>query len=169
MLKAFEKKLRWIRFRCSINLLLEQIGRVLTTAGAIGILAILTERFLALSVINSWTLWIFLTLVIALALSSWLFNQPSRMQVALLLDQRLKLNERFSTTLAMAESKDPFALAACQEARQTAQHISPEGYFPIKPPKFWLYATSTWLIVGILFLLMPQKDLLGFLKKEQQL
>lgn len=169
MLKAFEKKLRWVRFRCSTNLLLEQLGRVFAAAGVIGILTVLTERLLALSVINSWTLWGFLALVIALALLSWLFNQPSRMQVALLFDQRLKLNERFSTTLAMAESKDPFARAACQEARQTAQHLRPKGYFPIKPPKFWLYATSTWLIVGILVLFMPQKDLLGFLKKEQEL
>ena len=168
MLKAFEKKLRRVRFRCSTNLLLEQLGRVFAAAGVIGILTVLTERLLALSVINSWTLWGFLALVIALALLSWLFNQPSRMQVALLLDQRLKLNERFSTTLAMAESQDPFARAACQEARQTAQHLRPKGYFPIKPPKFWLYATSTWFIVGILFLFMPQKDLLGFLKKEQE-
>ncbi len=168
MLKAFEKKLRWIRFRCSINLLLEQIGRVFAAAGVIGILAVLTERLLALSVINSWTLCTFLALVIALTLFSWLFNQPSRMQIALLLDKRLKLNERFSTTLVMAKSKDPFAQIACQEARQAAQHISPERYFPVKPPKFWLCATSIWFIVGILFLLMPQKDLLGFLKKEQQ-
>lgn len=168
MLKVFEKKLRWIRFRCSINLLLEQTVRVFTAAGVIGILAVLVERLLALSVINSWTLWTFLALVITLALLSWLLKQPSRMQVALLLDQRLKLNERFSTTLAMAESKDPFAQAACEEARQTAQHISPEKYFPVKPPKFWFCGISTWLIVGALFLLVPQKDLLGFLKKERQ-
>jgi uncharacterized protein YwgA len=68
----------------------------------------------------------------------------------------------------MAESKDPFARAACQEARQTAQQVSPKGYFPIKAPKFWLYASSMWLMVVILFLFMPQKDLLGFLKKEQE-
>jgi hypothetical protein len=168
MLKAFETKLRWVRFRCSLNLLLEQLVRVFAASGVIGILTVLTERLLALNVINSWTLWSFLTLVIALALLFWLLNQPSRMQVALLLDERLKLKERFSTTLAMAESKDPFALAACQEARQTAQYVRPKGYFPIKPPKLWLYATSTWFIVGILFQLIPQKDLLGFLKKERE-
>ena len=168
MLKAFENKLRLIRIRCSFNLLLEQLGRLFAAAGVIGILTVLTERLLALSIINSLTLWSFLTSVTALALLFWLLYQPSRMQVALLLDERLKLKERFSTTLAMAESKDPFALAACQEARQTAQHVSPEGYFPIKPTRFWLYATSTWFIAGILFLFMPQKDLLGFLKKEQE-
>ncbi len=168
MLKAFENKLRWIRIRCSFNLLLEQLGRVFAAAGVIGILTVLTERLLALSVINSFTLWSFTVLVIALALLFWLLYHPSRMQVALLLDERLKLKERFSTTLAMSESKDPFALAACREARQTAQLVRPKGYFPIKPTKFWLYAMSMWFIVVILFLFMPQKDLLGFLKREHE-
>jgi hypothetical protein len=168
MPKAFEKKLRWIRFRCSINLLLKQISRVFAAAGVLGILAVLAERLLALSAINSWTLWAFPALMIATILFLWLFNQPSRMQVALLLDQRLKLKERFSTILAMDESKDPFARAACREARRTAQHIIPERYFPVKPPKLCLYAISTWLMVLILFLVLPQKDLLGFLKKKQQ-
>ena len=168
MLKAFEKKLRWVRIRCSFNLLLEQLGRVFAVAGVIGILTVLTERLLALRVINSFTLWSFTALVIALSFLLWLLYHPSRMQVALLLDERLKLKERFSTTLAMAESKDPFAIAACQEAHQTAQLIRPTGYFPIKPPKFLLYATSAWFTVVILFLFMPQKDLLGFLKKKQE-
>jgi hypothetical protein len=168
MLKAFENKLRWVRIRCSFNLLLEQLGRVFAAAGVIGILTILAERLLALSVINSFTLWSFTALVIALSLLLWLLYHPSRMQVALLLDERLKLKERFSTTLSMAESKDPFALAACREARQTAQLVRPKGYFPIKPSKFWLYATSAWFTVVILFLFMPQKDLLGFLKKKQE-
>ncbi len=167
-MKVFEKKLRWVRFRCSINLLLKQLGYVFAAAGVIGVLAVLAERLLALSVINSLTLWTFFALAIALTLLFWLINQPSRMQAALLLDQRLKLNERFSTTIAMAKSKDPFAQAACREARQAAQHISPERYFPIKPPKFWLYAISVWLIVGTLVLLVPQKDLLGFLKKKRE-
>jgi len=167
-LKVFEKKLRWVRFRCGINLLLEQLGYVFAAAGVIGVLAVLAERLLALSVINSLTLWSFFALAIALTSLFWLINQPSRMQAALLLDQRLKLNERFSTTIAMAKSRDPFAQAACREARQAAQHIRPERYFPIKPPKFWLYAISVWLIVGTLVLLVPQKDLLGFLKKKQE-
>lgn len=168
MLKAFEKKLRWIRFRCSVNLLLEQMGHVFAGGGVIGILAVLAERLLALSIITSLTLWSFLALVIVLILFLWLLNRPSSIQVALLLDKRLKLNERFSTTLAMAKSEDPFAQAACQEAHQAAQHISPEKYFPIKLSKRWFYAISTWLIVGILFLLVPQKDIFGFLKREQE-
>jgi hypothetical protein len=168
MLKVFERKLRLVRLRCSVNLLLEQTGRVLTAAGLVAILAILTERLLALTVINSWSLWSLFGVVIALAILLWLLSQPSRMQVSLLLDDRLKLHERFSTTLALAGSQDPFAHAARAEAYETARHVSPQSHFPIRPSKHWTYAATTWLIAVALLLFMPQKDLLGFFKKQQQ-
>ena len=141
---------------------------MLTAAGIIMALTIITERLLALNVINSRTIWIFVAGVIAIVLLLWLFRQPSRMQVSLLLDERLKLHERFSTTLAMADSKAPFADAARNEARETVKHVSLQGHFPIRPSKCWIYAIGTWLIAGALILYMPQKDLFGFLRKNQQ-
>ena len=59
MLKALEKKLRRVWFRCSINLLLMHTGWVLTAAGIIAVLTVLTERLLAFSVISAWTVWSF--------------------------------------------------------------------------------------------------------------
>jgi hypothetical protein len=168
MLKPLDKKIRSAWFRCSINLLLKHAGRVLTAAGIIVVLAVLTERLLAFSVINPSTVLSFWGVVIALVLLLSLLRQPSRMQVSLLLDDRLKLHERFSTTLALADSKDPFAGAARDEARETARHASLQGHFPILPSKCWIYAISTWLIAGALILFMPQKDLLGFLRKDRQ-
>ena len=167
MPKALEGKVRKAWFRCSINLLLRHTGRVLTAAGIIAALAILVERLLALSIINSGVVWSFVGVVTVLILSFWLLSQPSRMQVSLLLDERLRLHERFSTTLALADSKDPFANAACSEARKTARHVSLQGHFPIRPSKCWMFAVSTWLIVTLV-LFMPRKDLLGFLRKERR-
>ena len=168
MSKALEGKVRKVWFRCTINLLLKHMGRVLTTAGIVAVLTVLTERLLALSVINSLTAWSFGGVVTALILLLWLFRQPSRMQVSLLLDERLRLHERFSTTLALADSKDPFANAACSEARKTARRVNLQGHFPIQPSRCWIYAISTWLIAVMLILFMPQKDLLGFLRKQRQ-
>lgn len=168
MSRAFKRELRKVRVRCSINLLLEQAARVLTTAGLVAVVCVLVQRLLGLSFINSWTLWSFPGIVMALSLLPWLLNQPTRMRVSLLLDERLKLHERFSTTLALSESEDPFAQAACNEAHQTAQCINPKERFPIQPSKTWLYVIGTWLAVGILVPFMPQKDLLGFLKKQQE-
>ena len=168
MLKALEKKLRIVRLRCSVNLLLKHTGQILTVVGIIAVLNILIDRLLALSIIKFWTVWSFWAVAIVVVLMLWLLRQPSRMQVSLLLDDRLKLRERFSTTIALADSKDPFANAARMEACATAQRISPQGHFPIRPTKCWIYAVSTWLIAGVLVLYMPQKDLLGFLSKKQQ-
>ncbi|MHC4575325.1 MAG: hypothetical protein ACYS76_14545, partial [Planctomycetota bacterium] len=145
VLKAFERKLGLVRLRCSVNVLLEQTGRVLFVAGLAGLLAVLAERLLALTVINSWTLRISFGGAAILALLLWLLNHPGRMQVSLLLDERLRLHERFSTTLALADSKDPFASAARDEAYETARRISPQRHFPVRPSKCW-----------------------GFLKRKQQ-
>jgi hypothetical protein len=168
MLKAFEKKLRQVRVRCSVNLLLEQIAWVLTVAGAVAVLAVLAERLLALTVVNTWTVRGFCGLTAACVLGLWLLKLPSRMQVSLLLDERLRLQERFSTALALANSDDPFVQAARAEARQTARHLDPRSHFPIKPRTSWAYGSTTWLIVLALVLFMPHKDLLGFFRKKQQ-
>lgn len=171
MLKTLEKKLRSVWFRCSINLLLKHTGRILTAAGIIVMLAVLTDRLLALGIIkyiNSQAILSFSAAAIALILLLWLLKQPSRMQVSLLLDERLKLHERFSTTLALADSKAPFADAARSEARQKAEQVNIQGHFPIRPSRCWMYAISTWLIAVAIISFMPQKDLLGFLRKDRQ-
>ena len=171
MLEALEKKLRITWFRCSINLLLKHTGRVLTATGIIVMLTVLTYRLLALGIIksiNSRMILSFSAAVIVLIFLLWLLKQPSRMQVSLLLDERLKLHERFSTTLALAECDDPFADAARSEAKQKAEQVDLQGHFPIRPPRCWMYAISTWLIASALISFMPQQDLLGFLRKDRQ-
>ncbi|MHC4567840.1 MAG: hypothetical protein ACYTE3_19010, partial [Planctomycetota bacterium] len=167
MLKPLDKRIRNVRFRCSVNLLLKHTGRVLIAAGVVAVLTVLAERLLALTVITPTTLWGFCAVALVLALTLWLLKQPSRMQASLLLDERLMLQERFSTTLALADMEDPFAQAARNEAYERAGHANIAGHFPIRPSKCWIYAISTWLIV-VLALFLPQKDLLGFLRKREQ-
>ena len=171
MLEALDKKLRSVRLRCSVNLLLKHAGRVLAAAGIIVMLAVLADRLLALGIIklvNSRVILTFSAITIILILLLWLLKQPSRMQVSLLLDERLKLHERFSTTLALVESDDPFADAARDEAKQRAEQVDIQRHFPIRPSRCWTYAIGTWLIAATIISFMPQKDLLGFLRKQRQ-
>jgi len=168
MLKPLDKRIRSVWFRCTINLLLRHAGRVLIAAGIMAVLIILTERLLALSIINRTTILSFWMVVTVTILLLWLARQPSRMQVSLLLDDRLRLHERFSTTLALADIEDPFADAARNEALESAGRASIRGHFPIKPSKCWIYAVSTWLTVMVLAMFLPQKDLLGFLRKKER-
>lgn len=164
---AFERKLRAVRLRCSVNVLLEQCGRVLVWAGIVATAAILVERLLAIETINNWTAWCLGGMAAVVTIGLWRLGAPSRMQVALLVDERLKLHERFSTKLAMADLDDAFARAACQEAQDKSALVNPKRHFPVETSQRWVYASGTWLLVVILVIFLPQKDLLGFLKKQE--
>ncbi len=164
---AFERKLREVRLRCSVNVLLEQCGRVLIWAGIVATAAILVERLFAIETITNSTTWCLGGMAAVVTIWLWRLGAPSRMQVALLVDERLKLHERFSTKLAMADLDDAFARAACQEAQDKSALVNPKRHFPMKTSQRWVYASGTWLLVAILVIFLPQKDLLGFLKKQE--
>jgi len=167
-LKAFEKKIRSVRLRCSVNILLRQAGRVAAVAGVIAVLAALLRQLLAVDVITGAGVAIFLGCAAAAVLLLWLLQQPSRMQASLLLDERLRLRERISTAVALADSPEPFARAACAEAKQRAEELAVSGHFPIRPSRCWIYAASAWALALAIVFLVPPKDLFGFLKKQQQ-
>jgi len=168
MFKPLDRRIRNVRLRCSINLLLRNSGRILAAAGIVAFLTVLTERLFALTVITPATFWVFWAVAMVLILALWLIRQPSRMQASLLLDERLMLHERFSTTLALEKMDDPFAAAARRESYERAGRADISGHFPIRPSKCWIYTVSTWLTVMVLALFMPQKDLLGFLRKQER-
>ncbi len=105
--KTFHRKIRAVRVRCGLNLLLQQIGRILAIAGGLAGLAVLVQRLLAVVILTSTALWVFWGIAAGAVLLLWLLRLPSRMQASLLLDERLGLRERFSTTLALADSDDP--------------------------------------------------------------
>jgi truncated hemoglobin YjbI len=166
--KSFRQKVRAVRIRCSINLFLRHAGRVLMIGGGIFALATLIERLFAVPVLVSWAIWAFGGAAAAVLLLLWLLGLPSRMQASLLLDERLKLHERFSTTLALARCDDPFAVAARDESMQRIQRANLRGHFPIGLSRSWYYGMGIWVVAIGLLLYMPQKDLLGFLKKQRQ-
>ncbi len=168
MAKPFERSLRKVRLRCSINLLIQYAGWILAGAGIMAVLAVLTERLLALDVITSQTAWSFWSFVTVVTFLFWLMKIPNRMRTSLILDERLRLHERFSTTLALSDSQDPFADAARTEAYEKARNLSFQGHFPIRFSKSWAYAITTWVIVLGLILFLPHKDLLGFLRQRTQ-
>ena len=167
MRKPIEKKLRQVRINCIINLLIEQAGRVLLVAGMVAFLAVLVEKLLAYDVINQQTILGVAVLAGTVVIWLWVMKWPSKMQAALLVDERLGLQERFSTTLALAESENPFSQAAREEAVQMAGQISLRGHFPVRPSRKWYWVVSFWLTAILLFAYLPQKDLLGFLDKKE--
>ena len=168
MLKQFEKNIRIVRIRCGINLLIRYMGWILTGTGIIAILAVLTERLLALKIITLQSALGFWSFVITLTVLFWLMKIPSRMKISFILDERLRLHERISTVLSLKDSRDPFADAARSETYQRTQNLNPQKSFPIRPSRSWVYAIALWIVFAALTFYLPQKDLLGFLKKRDQ-
>ncbi len=166
--KVFQKKIREAQIRCGLNLLLRQAGWVLAVAGAVAALAVLIQRLLAVQLLVPAALWAFWGVAAGLILVLWFLRLPGRMQVSLLLDERLRFHERFSTTLALADSDDPFAQAARAESLQAVRWADLRGHFPIALSRAWYCGGGTWLIAIALVLFLPEKDLLGFLKKKDQ-
>ena len=167
MNRAFDTKLRSARLRCALNVLLEQAARVLVILGAGAALAVVLDRSLAVQLPVLWIVWAFCGLGVAATALLWMLNFPTRMQVALLADERLGFHERFSSALLFAATDDPFAKAAVDEARDAAQRVSPEKHFPVRPRRSWIFAAGTWAVVGAAVLLLPSMDLLGSLRRRQ--
>ena len=168
MAGILEKRLRQVRLRCFVNVLLEQTVRILIIAGIAAVLAVLIERLLALKVINSWTVWGLAGAGAAAVIFLWIYRLPGRMQTSILLDGRMKLKERFSTAFALAKTEDDFAKAACAEAKEKARTINPKKYFPIEFSRKWFYGAGIWCTAAILLMYLPQKDLLGFMRRKLQ-
>ncbi len=166
--KVLKVKLGRVRFRCSLNILLEYAARILIAGGVLAAAAVAVERLVAVDVVSYWSAWAFGAAVAVMTVAFWLLNHPSRMSAALLLDERLKLKERFSTALALGSSDDAFARAACGQARRTAERIKPQQQFPVRPSRNWVYAGGTWAIVAAMVMFMPQKDLLGLLARKEK-
>jgi hypothetical protein len=166
--QVFQKKIREAQIRCALDLLVRQAGWVLAAAGAIAALAVLIQRLFAVHLLVPVALWGFWGTAASLILFLWFIKLPGRMQVSLLLDERLRFHERFSTTLALANSDDPFAQAARAESLQAVERADLRGHFPIALSRAWYCGAGTWLGVIALVFFLPEKDLLGFMKKKDQ-
>jgi hypothetical protein len=171
MNNAFDKKLRQAAFRFHANLLLERLGMLLLAAGMLAVAATLCHRLLAYPTLNYSMLAVAAAFAAALALAWWLVRRPGRMQLAIILDERLATKERFSTALALAAADDPFAQAANEEAHARAAGLDPRRHFPIRPSRRWAYAAAAWAAAAAVLAFVPDIDALGLLaqqKHEQQ-
>ncbi len=168
MKKDFEHALRRARIRCGVNLLLELTWRVLAVAGIAALGVVLLHKLLGPALVQPVSGWVAAVLAAAVLATLWWFKRPTRMEVAVLVDERLGLKERFSSCLALAGRDDPFAQAACAEARLRAQDVTIDKQFPIRPDRRWTYAIVVWAVVIGTGLWLPRKDLLGRLHAKEQ-
>ncbi|MFB3892771.1 MAG: hypothetical protein ACE15C_12190 [Phycisphaerae bacterium] len=157
----FDRILRRTRLQCDVGLFLEQLALALSAGGAVAILFVAAKKLFCLPSLPLWMLGAVAGAALPAAVVLWLLLRPNIEQVAVRIDQRLGTRERFSTALALSGASDPFARAACAEARRTAGHFDVKGQFPVRPTRRWILTLTTWLVAAGVLLLMPPLDLLG--------
>ncbi|MCA9295074.1 MAG: hypothetical protein KC983_01130 [Phycisphaerales bacterium] len=91
-----------------------------------------------------WVIPSMMVLTLAIAGIFWMRSRMPERSVALAVDDRLELNERLSTALAVERQDDPFARAAVQDAVQAA--VDPRNrertrrLFAVRPPAGWWWS-----------------------------
>ena len=162
------RKIRIARLRLALVELFEAARGVLLLAGLLAALAVLTQKLLAIQLLNSYFVWGLSAACAAVTLGWWFFRIPSKQKACLIIDKRLALRERTSTLMALEKKSDVFAQAACAEAQQRIRNIDLRGHFPVRVSKNWFYSIGLWCAVVLLVMVLPQYDLLGYLRREKE-
>ncbi len=158
-----------------IQNVLRQASRRLTTSRFLGrthllaivgaavfLLLVLTDRFTSAALPLAW-LGVGLGVIVLLAAWLWAFQtRPNHLAVALLVDERLELDERLSTALQCHGIDDSFARAAVEDGITVAktpgmhQRIN-ECFLVAAPRRAWV--APLLVAVAVLFSLMPSRDI----------
>lgn len=166
--RVLNQKLREARIRCAVDVLLAQLVCVGLGAGVAGLIAILVQRLLGVTVLVDWAIYSYIGIAVGVVLILWFINCPKRLQVSLLLDERLGLHERLSTVLRLTATDDPFAACALEETQAVIQGIQPKRCIPIRLHRAWRVTLGMWVVCVITFYAVPQKDFLGVIREKQQ-
>jgi len=168
MQKKITQKISIVRLRLSLNMLFEMARRVLFWIGIVVLLAVLSEKLLAVSMLTTHFMFgISIVGGLILVICGY-FKRPSKEKASVLLDDRLKLKERVSSLLSLEKKDDVFSQTACKEATGKIEHVDIKGHFPIIFSKGWPYSIGMWLMVALLIVFLPQYDLLGALQRQKE-
>lgn len=168
MEKSVRRKVWAVRWRCSVNRLIENARRFVLGAGVLALAAMGAEKLLATGRITPSVLAALAGAGLLGAMIRWQLTRPSAMSLAILFDERTGLRERLSTLLALDGSSDPFARAAVEECRAKVGAVRPRDCFPIRlPPRSWP-APAVWGLVVLGWWYLPQGDVLGRQAKREQ-
>ncbi|MBN2581799.1 MAG: hypothetical protein JXL80_01945 [Planctomycetes bacterium] len=168
MEEAFRRRLHQARMRHDLGRLLSQLADAFLAAGAAVLAAVVIGRATSVELLTRPVIATAAGLLVAVVGVRWYLTRPSLMRVALMIDERLALHERFSTTLALVGAEGPFVAAVRHEACARAASVDPARSFPIKLTRRWVHTTCCWAAAAAAFWFMPAFDLLGYRADAEQ-
>jgi hypothetical protein len=95
-------------------------------------------------------------------------RRPDIEQAALLTDRRLKLEERLTTSLALASSTAPMVDAVHADAKHHLSGVNGATLFPFEATKAMRWAMLPLLIFSVGYVFLPTFDLFNYEKKQEE-
>ncbi len=130
--------------RLSINTFFNRLQwTALFVAAVVLLLVLATKGFPVIHQVVSWAWFgpVFAAIALVAAWGWWNGARPQPLHVAIEVDHRLGMHEKFSTAMQCSGEKDAFAQAAVDDAIAAASDPSVAGkvqkHFPIRAPKQW--------------------------------
>jgi hypothetical protein len=141
-----------------------------TAALALVLLARIVEKVLGLSPqFGPWwkTAWLSVGgATVGVSILWALIRRPRTLSVAVELDERAGLRESLSTALWVEKSQDPWANVMIETAQAKARNVNVSRAIPMQAPSFWPVPMATGLALLLVWVFMPNFDLLGATKKQ---
>jgi hypothetical protein len=167
-MSRLDRHITTVQSKLALQRFLAALGYCVVAFLVVVLLAVLLDRVLDVHLPRAviW-LWVSLAAAVIAALVIGMVGKPTAHQAAVFIDDKLSLNEKFSTALFARQrggQTDSFATAAIRDAERTAENVSLHKRFPLVFPRSGLFAILAALIVLPAFLL-PKFDL--FHKQEK--
>jgi hypothetical protein len=157
-----EKHITAVRNKLFINLLINALAWGAMALAATALLMVVIDRLFALPLPPSWR-WPVLFGALGIWFSAAFFaayiRRPSQQAAAVAIDAKLCLKERFSTALFAAASTEPFAMAAVNDAQETARQVNLTKQFPLRLSGQWRPVAFLLTLTLSAAFLLPRFDL----------
>jgi len=172
-----DKHVGKIRNKLTLERFLAALGYSIALFFVVVLIHTLVDRFFWVSLPKAMVwFWSAATAAVLGALVFAMLRRPSVHSVAVFIDGKLGLNEKFSTAMfarqqaaAEGRSLDPFMAAALLDAERTADNVSLHRRFPIQYPKSGFITLGMALLVLLVSWLLPRIDLFDRHKKAEAL
>jgi hypothetical protein len=164
-MNRLDRHINTVRSKLAVEQFLFALGYAVVGFFAIVLICIVVDRlfWVRLPALSIW-FWAGISVAVLAAAGFAFLRRPSAHQAAVFIDEKLGLNEKFSTALyarAMSGAADPFAAAAIKDAERTADNVSLHRRFPIGFPTSAYYATAAAILVLLISFFVPRVDLFG--------
>ncbi|MHC4779913.1 MAG: hypothetical protein ACYTFG_15175, partial [Planctomycetota bacterium] len=163
-----ERLVTGVRIRLGRNLVLHTLCRVGFWAAVAFCVALPVHRLFSPPLGLWWVLAAAVGAALALGTALCLRSYPTRLRAAVAADKTFDLEEELSSALIMGSGGGAFARAFRERASSVASKMRPGGRFPFRPPLEGKMLPLPVIACGLMFLLVPDMDILGLLRTREE-